>query len=345
SVLPISPSSFKTLSAFLKRYLSGLPNPILISLTPPSFFPVSGLTVPAEFPAPNPRPHLLQNVTIRDMKLKPMGPNGQFVASGVVEGRLVLPRGMDVGLNVSRILPDVLVFDGEVPGDGDGDSDSDTDNATATRSGSRIRRGWEYEEEEGYGFPWTGSKGRTPPPPRDPLPDPLPDRAFGHIRPEEWLNAKSVRVDLDEDDDDGEGEEMRERKGKRKGKRKEGKEKETGAVYAVTAKVVDVPLEVLPGRQKEFSNFVSKVIFNSDGALAGIQGTAAVGLTVEGLPLFSPPPDSHLGSGEQASSNYLVLAGLPFQGSVRINKKSLFKGEMKGLGRILEEFPFIQRGH
>jgi hypothetical protein len=47
--------------------------------------------------------------------------------------------------------------------------------------------------------------------------------------------------------------------GKRDGKEKERKGKETGAVYAVTAKVVDVPLEVLPGRQKEFSNFVSKV--------------------------------------------------------------------------------------
>ncbi|RXW12789.1 hypothetical protein EST38_g13065 [Candolleomyces aberdarensis] len=307
----------------------------------------ASLSLPSS-PHPNPRPHLLQNVTIRDMKLKPTGPNGQFVASGVVEGRLVLPRGMDVGLNVSRILPDVLVFDGEVPGDGDGDSD----NASVTTTRWNYREdGYGYEEEEyGYGFPWTGSKGRTPPPPRDPLPDPLPDRAFGHIRPEEWLNAKSVRVDLDEDGDDdgegdGEGEEMRERKGKRKGKGKEGKEKETGAVYAVTAKVVDVPLEVLPRRQKEFSNFVSKVIFNSDGALAGIQGTAAVGLTVEGLPLFTPPPDSHLGSGEQASSNYLVLAGLPFQGSVRINKRSLFKGEMKGLGRILEEFPFIQCRH
>ncbi|RXW15154.1 hypothetical protein EST38_g10702 [Candolleomyces aberdarensis] len=72
---------------------------------------------------------------------------------------------------------------------------------------------------------------------------------------------------------------------------------------------------------------------NSDDAIAGIQGTAAVVLTVEGLPLFLSLSDSHAalgsgwGSGEQSShppqapSNYIVLAGLPFQGSVRINMK------------------------
>jgi hypothetical protein len=85
------------------------------------------------------------------------------------------------------------------------------------------------------------------------------------------LNAKSVRVDLDEDGDEdsdelvgrseGKGESKGDGEKVRKSNGKEGKEKETGAVYAVTAKVVDVPLEVLLGRQKEFSNFVSKVHF------------------------------------------------------------------------------------
>jgi hypothetical protein len=36
-------------------------------------------------------------------------------------------------------------------------------------------------------------------------------------------------------------------------------EEGNGAVFNVTANFVDVPLEVLPGRQKEFSDFVSKV--------------------------------------------------------------------------------------
>lgn len=279
SVLPIKSSSLPTLSSFLMRYLSGKSNPILISST---FLP--GLIAQADFPGPNPRPQILQNVTIRDMKLKPTGPGGQFLASGIVFARIVLPKGMNLELNVSKVLPDVLIFDGEVPS-----------NASALK------------------------------PPKNPLPDPLPERAFGHIRPDDWLNATSTR------DEGGE---------------------EDGSVFAVSAKVVDVPLEVLPGRQKEFSNFVSKVgpfssrftiqtvdenpqvIFSSDGALAGIQGTAAVRVAVEGLPL---------GDGKPGSGNHLTLAGLPFQGSVRINKKSLLVDQVNNLRHILERLPFFEQ--
>ena len=40
-------------------------------------------------------------------------------------------------------------------------------------------------------------------------------------------------------------------------------EEEEGSAYTISAKVVDVPLEVLPGRQKEFRNFIGKVCFFS----------------------------------------------------------------------------------
>ncbi|KAF5310323.1 hypothetical protein D9611_012056 [Ephemerocybe angulata] len=257
SVLPIESAALPTLSSFLMRYLSGKSNPIVISskLLP-------GLAIQADFPAPNPRPHILQNVTIHDMKLKPKGSNGQFFASGTVFARIVLPKGMDVTLDVSKVLPDVLIFDGEVP----------------------------------VNFSWT-----PPAPPEPPLPDPLPERAFGHIRPEDWLNATSVRDPSGVDE---------------------------GSAYAVTAKVVDVPLEVLPGRQKEFSNFVSKVIFNSDGAVAGLQGVAAVSVSVEGLPV-------------DGRESELSLQGLPFRGSVKINKKSLLKDQVKQWRHILDSLPFI----
>lgn len=99
---------------------------------------------------------------------------------------------MDVGINVNRVLPDVLIFDGEVP----------------------------------------DTMGGAAPPVLPPLPDPLPEHAFGHIRPDDWLQSLSVPVDSDEGE---------------------------GAAFAVTAKLVDVPLEVLPGRQNEFSSFVRKV--------------------------------------------------------------------------------------
>ena len=69
-------------------------------------------------------------------------------------------------------------------------------------------------------------------PDRMPLPDPLPANAFAHIRPGEWLD--SIGVPLGHQDGDG-------------------------SVFAVSAKIVDIPLEVLPGRERGFSNFVGKV--------------------------------------------------------------------------------------
>ncbi|KAG7451541.1 uncharacterized protein BT62DRAFT_927251 [Guyanagaster necrorhizus] len=227
SVLPLPSGSSSVLSTFLSRYLSALPNPISIS-TPL----VSHLSVEAIFPGPQPQPKVLRNVTIHDMKIKPRGSN--FLASGTVFARVVLPKGMDIELDVSHVLPDVLVFDGE------------------------------------------------PPQSNTVLPDPLPEHAFAHIQPDEWLRSWCAPAESDEDG---------------------------GSAFAVSAKMEDVPLEVLPGRQKAFSNFVSKVIFGADGALAGLVGTVAVRVDVPGLP---------------SEDDSLQLDGLPFQGSVRIGKKSTF---------------------
>lgn len=130
------------------------------------------------------------------MKIIPVGRT--FLASGTVFARVVLPTGMNVGIDVNRVFPDVLVFDGEVPDD----------------------------------WPDASHANKTMLPPPSHLPDPLPERAFGHLRPSDWLPAESVP------DDSQEGE---------------------GSAYIVTAKIVDIPLEVLPGRQKEFSDFVGKV--------------------------------------------------------------------------------------
>lgn len=185
TVLPISHNDSGTLSAFLSDYVSGIDSNIQIS-TP--FFP--DLSVNAVFPAPRPKPEILQNVTITDMRIKPLG--ATMAASGTVFARVVLPKGIKVGLDVNRVLPDVLVFDGEVPSDS---AFVSIDVATN-------------------------------------LPDPLPERAFAHIRPDDWLDALSVPV---------------------------GGEDDEGSVVAVSAKIEDVPLEVLPGREREFSNFVGKV--------------------------------------------------------------------------------------
>lgn len=189
TVLPISPQTTPTLSSFITRYLSGESSPIII--TSP-YFPQH--RIDTVFPGPNPKPRILRDVTINNMKVVPKGTT--FYASGTVYAKIVLPRGMDIGLDVNRVLPDVLVFDGQVP----------------------FLPAISHSGEESD--------------PAPPLPDPLPERAFARIRPDEWLLA-------DSNAEEPSGSE--------------------GSVYIVTAEIEEVPLQVLPGRQKDFSNFVSKV--------------------------------------------------------------------------------------
>ncbi|PCH36932.1 hypothetical protein WOLCODRAFT_167215 [Wolfiporia cocos MD-104 SS10] len=257
TVLPLAHNASGTLSAFLGNYVSARDSPVLLS-TP--LFPQ--LFARAVFPAPRPKPSILRDVAIRDMKIRPLGAG--MVASGTVRARVVLPRGIEVGLDVARVFPDVLVYDGEVP--------SELNDELQT--GVRV-----------LNFPVDDGDRDVPPAP--PLPDPLPPRAFAHIRPDNWLPS------LSEPSESGEGE---------------------GSAVSVEAKIVDVPLEVLPGREREFSNFVSKVVFGSQGALAGVQGVAAVAVNVHGLPF------------ENGRDSEMELTGLPFQGSVRIGKRTLLNG-------------------
>ena len=111
----------------------------------------------------------------------------------------MLPKGIKVGMTVYRVLPEVIIFDGEVP------------------PSIIFRRNSDDSNDL---------------PPEMTLPDPLPERAFGHIRPKDWLPSVSEPIESQE---------------------------EEGSAYTISARVVDVPLEVLPGRQKQFSSFVGKV--------------------------------------------------------------------------------------
>jgi hypothetical protein len=184
-VLPIPPSSTPVLSGFIANYLRGQSSPIIISSP---YFPSH--LINANFPGPSTKPKLLRNVTIHNMKLVPKGTT--FMATGTVYARVVLPQGMNISMDVNRILPDVLVFDGDVPlrvVDKDGD-------------------------------------------PAPPLPDPLPERAFARIRPDNWLDSLSQGDEVPGDE---------------------------GSVYTVTADLVDVPLQILSGREKAFRSFVGKV--------------------------------------------------------------------------------------
>ncbi|KAJ7597196.1 hypothetical protein C8J56DRAFT_311296 [Mycena floridula] len=218
-LLALPSNATEPLSLFLGNYLSGVVNPVMISSPQ-----IPSLSVEVLFPPS--ATEILRNITIHDMKIKPTNP---MKTSGTVVARIVLPLGMDVALDVKRVLPDVFVLD-------------------------------ESEAE--------GSEQKV---------------FFGHIKPEEWLEALCVR----EPSEEGEG-----------------------PTFTVSADIVDVPFEVLPGRQKEFRNFVSKVLFNNGGAWAGFVGSAGVKAHIEGL---------QIGHG-----NTILLPELPVHGRVRIQKSSLF---------------------
>ncbi|CCM06180.1 uncharacterized protein FIBRA_08422 [Fibroporia radiculosa] len=254
SVLSLPRNSSATVSKFLSNYVSARDSDVLLS-TP--FLP--GLSVSAKFPAPRPKPQILRDVTIKDMRIKPVGAG--MVASGTILARVVLPRGIEVNVDVLRVLPDVIVYDGPVP--------AENEPQAVPVSHSRAVDGLDDGEDV---------------PPAPPLPDPLPARAFAHIRPEDWLLAESKPAESEGGD---------------------------GSAVEVWANIEDVPLDVLPGREREFSNFVTKVIFGTQGALAGVEGVAAVAVHVQGLPF------------ENGRNGEMELTGLPFQGSVRVGKKSM----------------------
>jgi hypothetical protein len=153
-------------SRFLQAYLAGSASPILVSSP---LFPQ--LVLETEFPPPHPKPQILRDVQLKDLKLRPSG--ATWLASGSVNVKVVLPRGMRIKMDVRDVLPDVLIFDGPVPAVAAGAVDVE-------KSAGDALRGPGDEEPK-----------PTPPAP-GPLPDPLPARAFAHIRPEDWLDALSV---------------------------------------------------------------------------------------------------------------------------------------------------------
>ena len=251
-VLPFSNPSAglaDAISAFVASYLSYRPSPISIS-TP--LYP--SLEVTADFPPPSQRLELIKDVKIEDMSIHPgiqsaflRNPGGEIysddsirvmgmgiLASAIVHARVVLPRGIDVDVRVTRLWVDCFVFDGKVPPES-----------------AAIQMNLSHVTFAPSAVAPSSSDDEPPLPEPLPLPTPLPVRAFGRITPTTWLNAtSSAAVHLyDSDDLDDSA-----------GKLGNG----TGTDVFVTAQVVDVPLEVLPGRQGDLSRFVTKVLFIVD---------------------------------------------------------------------------------
>jgi hypothetical protein len=122
----------------------------------------------------------------------------------------------------------------------------------------------------------------------EPLPAPsgqLPANAFANIKPDDWLPAVTLPA-FDHPGPENEGKRI------------------------VRIDFEDVPFKILPGRQKVFEGFVSKVIFGKGPALAGLRGNATVSIAVKGV---TQP-------GKEA-----VLRGIPFEGKILIGKKTMLK--------------------
>ena len=254
------------------------------------------------------------------------GKDGDIFASGTVWARLVMPKGINVPINATDIWPDVLVFDGEVPKEDEPHLDQTED--VVRPAGIHIPHiplpPWLPTFPPYHNIPKPrlpqlpippinlpshgdgdsdDNDGEKEPPP---LPDPVPERAFARIRPHTWLPACTT-PDVPPDDGEEDGWVII---------NVGGGEEETGWSATVTSKVHDVPLEVLPGREVQFRNFVSKVLLSKDGALAGVKGTSAVRAAIPGLLAGKDDEDE-----EQVSR--LELRGLPFEGVVRIGKKGI----------------------
>ena len=90
------------------HYLSSVDHPISITSPFKLFY---SCIVHTRFPAPDPRPEVLCNVTIEGMKIQASGTT--ILANGVVNARIAMPEDMNVTL--SRVLPDVLIFDRSLP--------------------------------------------------------------------------------------------------------------------------------------------------------------------------------------------------------------------------------------
>lgn len=103
-----------------------------------------------------------------------------------------------------------------------------------------------------------------------------PPGAFGHIKPSEYLNSTTVK----------------------------GLDPEFPNRLTVRAPLVDVPVEILPGRKSLLADFVRKVVFKG-GAMAGVNGSASAVMNMKGI------------------GGRVVIDGLPIRGETWVGRQRL----------------------
>ncbi|CAD6891343.1 unnamed protein product [Tilletia controversa] len=226
--------------------------------------------VPISFPGSKVT-DLIKDVTIQNLRFAAHPfEKERILCSGTVMGTLNLPKELGgVDVKITQLWPDILVFDGKPPslrkphhgdgdgddgGDGDGDGDSGDDDdyydddgvdkARYTQNRMLSRRSKKSDDPP------------TEPEPEPPLPSPLPDGAFGRLRPHDFTPAITEPDPTDP----------------------------SGARKLLRCELVNVPFNVLPERQKEFRAFAWKIL--TGGATAGIEGSARARIWNSGLGLL-----------------------------------------------------------
>ena len=257
-----------------------------------------------------------------------------MLASGTIWATMVLPPGFHLTINVTHVWPDVLVFDGpiELPPDDDGHDGPPVHFPhfplpdVPTLPTPRLPElPWHHRLPS---FPGHPHEPNDDPPP---LPSPLPDRAFARIRPVDWIAATTLEqcdehspglIELED-----EGWIVVERPTPTL-KQCNPVDESGGWMATVTATVEKVPLQVLPGRDKEFRSFINRVcpviasvslltfvqvLWSRDGAVAGLRGVSGVRSKVTGL----------LNGRHGGEKPTLELNNLPFEGNVLVGKKGV----------------------
>ncbi|SPO24996.1 uncharacterized protein UTRI_01511_B [Ustilago trichophora] len=216
--------------------------------------------VPISFPGAKVT-ELIKNVTIDDLKITPHPfEKDKLLCSGTVMGEMNMPGQLSsIDVKITHLWPDILVYDG-LPPSMRKSLASAAANAPVGRFNmlngalDSLKRlafldGPNLEELA------TADDPKKPEPePAPPLPDPLPEKAFGRVRPYDFAPAETF---VDPTDPKGERKLLR-------------------------AVLKDVPFTVLPGRSSIFRSFTWKLV-TGQGALVGIEGTSRAKIWNSGL--------------------------------------------------------------
>lgn len=103
-----------------------------------------------------------------------------------------------------------------------------------------------------------------------------PPGAFGHVKPADYLNSTTVK----------------------------GLDPAFPNRLTVRAPMVDVPVQILPGRSRLLADFVRKVVFKG-GAMAGVNGSASAQMRMKGV------------------GGMVIVDGLPIRGETWVGRQGL----------------------